>query len=64
MFERGMLGTPVAGNMGVVAPAPGFLAGLRELTQRHDCRAPDRGPEVVVVTAMAGDLPRERRRDT
>ena len=26
---------PVAGNMGVVAPAPGFLAGLRELTQRH-----------------------------
>ena len=26
---------PVAGNMGVVAPAPGFLAGLRELTQHH-----------------------------
>jgi glutamate-1-semialdehyde 2,1-aminomutase len=26
---------PVAGNMGVVAPAPGFLAGLRELTGRH-----------------------------
>jgi glutamate-1-semialdehyde 2,1-aminomutase len=26
---------PVAGNMGVVAPAPGFLAGLRELTQRY-----------------------------
>src|SRR5262249_56624147 len=26
---------PVAGNMGVVAPAPGFLAGLRELTARH-----------------------------
>ncbi|HEY3396487.1 MAG TPA: glutamate-1-semialdehyde 2,1-aminomutase [Armatimonadota bacterium] len=26
---------PVAGNMGVVPPAPGFLAGLRELTDRH-----------------------------
>ncbi|HKW95822.1 MAG TPA: glutamate-1-semialdehyde 2,1-aminomutase [Methylomirabilota bacterium] len=26
---------PVAGNMGVVPPAPGFLAGLRELTTRH-----------------------------
>ncbi len=26
---------PVAGNMGVVAPAPGFLEGLREITQRH-----------------------------
>ena len=26
---------PVAGNMGVVPPAPGFLAGLRELTARH-----------------------------
>ena len=26
---------PVAGNMGVVAPAAGFLAGLRELTTRH-----------------------------
>jgi glutamate-1-semialdehyde 2,1-aminomutase len=26
---------PVVGNMGVVPPAPGFLAGLRELTQRH-----------------------------
>ncbi|MGH7310883.1 MAG: glutamate-1-semialdehyde 2,1-aminomutase [Candidatus Rokuibacteriota bacterium] len=27
---------PVAGNMGVVPPAPGFLAGLRELCTRHD----------------------------
>jgi glutamate-1-semialdehyde 2,1-aminomutase len=27
---------PVAGNMGVVPPAPGFLAGLREVTRRHD----------------------------
>jgi glutamate-1-semialdehyde 2,1-aminomutase len=27
---------PVAGNMGVVPPRPGFLAGLRELTTRHD----------------------------
>ncbi len=26
---------PVAANMGVVPPAPGFLAGLRELTLRH-----------------------------
>ncbi|HEX7215618.1 MAG TPA: glutamate-1-semialdehyde 2,1-aminomutase [Methylomirabilota bacterium] len=26
---------PVAGNMGVVPPAPGFLAGLRDLTTRH-----------------------------
>jgi glutamate-1-semialdehyde 2,1-aminomutase len=26
---------PVAGNMGVVLPAPGFLAGLREVTAAH-----------------------------
>lgn len=26
---------PVAGNMGLVAPAPGFLETLRELTQKH-----------------------------
>lgn len=26
---------PVAGNMGVVPPAPGFLPGLRELTREH-----------------------------
>ena len=26
---------PVAGNMGVVAPAPGYLAGLRELCDSH-----------------------------
>jgi glutamate-1-semialdehyde 2,1-aminomutase len=26
---------PVAGNMGVVPPAPGFLQGLRALTRRH-----------------------------
>jgi glutamate-1-semialdehyde 2,1-aminomutase len=26
---------PVAGNMGVVPPAPGFLDGLREVTARH-----------------------------
>jgi glutamate-1-semialdehyde 2,1-aminomutase len=26
---------PVAGNMGVVPPGPGFLAGLRDLTQRE-----------------------------
>src|SRR6266849_1162983 len=26
---------PIAGNMGVIPPAPGFLEGLRELTTRH-----------------------------
>jgi glutamate-1-semialdehyde 2,1-aminomutase len=26
---------PVAGNMGVISPADGFLPGLRELSQRH-----------------------------
>ena len=26
---------PVAGNMGVVPPKPGYLEGLRELTQKH-----------------------------
>jgi glutamate-1-semialdehyde 2,1-aminomutase len=26
---------PVAGNMGVVLPQPGFLAGLREITEKH-----------------------------
>ena len=26
---------PVAGNMGVIPPHPGFLAGLREITRRH-----------------------------
>lgn len=26
---------PVAGNMGVVPPEPGFLDGLREITERH-----------------------------
>lgn len=26
---------PVAGNMGVIPPEPGFLAGLRSLTRRH-----------------------------
>ena len=26
---------PVAGNMGVVPPAPGFLAGLRDVCDRH-----------------------------
>ncbi|MCC6442415.1 MAG: glutamate-1-semialdehyde 2,1-aminomutase [Armatimonadetes bacterium] len=27
---------PVAGNMGVVPPQPGFLEGLRELTRQHE----------------------------
>jgi len=27
---------PVAGNMGLVPPAPGFLEGLREITRAHD----------------------------
>ncbi len=26
---------PVAGNMGVVAPAPGYLAAVRDITKRH-----------------------------
>src|SRR5215475_3844508 len=30
-----LLVEPVAGNMGVVPPAPGFLAGLRSLCTRH-----------------------------
>src|SRR2546427_5147318 len=29
---------PVAGNMGVVAPLPGFLEGLREITRAHGDR--------------------------
>jgi glutamate-1-semialdehyde 2,1-aminomutase len=32
----GVIVEPVAGNMGVVPPRPGFLDGLREITQRHD----------------------------
>jgi len=31
----GVIVEPVAGNMGVVPPAPGFLEGLRELCDRH-----------------------------
>ena len=31
----GVIVEPVAGNMNLVAPAPGFLAGLRELCDRH-----------------------------
>ena len=31
----GLIVEPVAGNMGVVAPRPGFLEGLREITLRH-----------------------------
>jgi glutamate-1-semialdehyde 2,1-aminomutase len=27
---------PVAGNMGIVPPLPGFLAGLRQVTETHD----------------------------
>src|SRR5450432_1336942 len=30
-----MLVEPIAGNMGVVLPAPGYLLGLRELCDRH-----------------------------
>ena len=26
---------PICGNMGVIVPQPGFLSGLREITQRH-----------------------------
>jgi len=38
-FEReiaAVIVEPVAGNMGMVPPAPGFLAGLRDLTAAHD----------------------------
>ena len=31
----GVIVEPVAGNMGVVPPAPGFLEGLRRLTREH-----------------------------
>ena len=31
----GVIVEPVAGNMGVVPPAPGFLEGLRRITQQH-----------------------------
>ncbi len=31
----GIIVEPVAGNMGVVPPRPGFLEGLRSLTQQH-----------------------------
>lgn len=30
-----MIVEPVPGNMGVILPKPGFLEGLRELTQKH-----------------------------
>jgi len=42
LFERwngeiaAVIVEPVAGNMGVVPPAPGFLERLRELTSQHD----------------------------
>jgi glutamate-1-semialdehyde 2,1-aminomutase len=32
----GIIVEPVAGNMGVVPPSPGFLAGLRQLTKKDD----------------------------
>ncbi len=32
----GVIVEPVAGNMNLVAPAPGFLQGLRDLCTRHD----------------------------
>ncbi|HEX7004536.1 MAG TPA: glutamate-1-semialdehyde 2,1-aminomutase [Trueperaceae bacterium] len=38
---------PVAGNMGVVAPTPQFIAGLRELTREH-------GALLVVDEVMTG----------
>jgi glutamate-1-semialdehyde 2,1-aminomutase len=31
----GVIVEPVAGNMNLIAPAPGFLAGLRDLCHRH-----------------------------
>ena len=49
---------PVAGNMGVVPPAPGFLAGLRELADAPR-RAPDlrRGHHRLPRGAGAGPRP-------
>ncbi|WP_347491072.1 glutamate-1-semialdehyde 2,1-aminomutase [Desulfoscipio sp. XC116] len=38
---------PVAGNMGVIPPAPGFLAGLRKLTARH-------GALLIIDEVMTG----------
>ncbi|KAF1084710.1 Glutamate-1-semialdehyde 2,1-aminomutase [Sporotomaculum syntrophicum] len=38
---------PVAGNMGVVPPAPGFLAGLRELTAQY-------GSLLIIDEVMTG----------
>jgi glutamate-1-semialdehyde 2,1-aminomutase len=38
---------PVAGNMGCVPPAPGFLAGLRELCDEH-------GPLLIFDEVMTG----------
>ena len=38
---------PVAGNMGVVPPAPGFLEGVRETTRRH-------GALMIVDEVMTG----------
>ncbi|MEJ2287070.1 MAG: glutamate-1-semialdehyde 2,1-aminomutase [Deinococcales bacterium] len=38
---------PVAGNMGVVPPAPGFLEGVRELTRAH-------GAAMIVDEVMTG----------
>src|SRR3989454_10001676 len=34
----GVIVEPVAGNMGVVAPLPGFLEGLREITRSEERR--------------------------
>jgi len=31
-----VIAEPIAGNMGVVPPKPGFLQGLRELTRQHE----------------------------
>jgi glutamate-1-semialdehyde 2,1-aminomutase len=53
LFERwpdsiaAVIVEPVAGNMGVVPPAPGFLDGLRELTLAH-------GTLLVIDEVMTG----------
>ena len=43
----GMIVEPVAGNMGVVPPQPGFLEGLREITERE-------GAVLIIDEVMTG----------
>ena len=64
---------PVAGNMGVVPPAPGFLEGLRGLTAQHGAllvfdevmtglRVRPRGAQALYGVAAGPHLPRQGHR--